>query len=199
MRNFKLTEKEKTVISSVTIVMTILLYLIALVFITDRKPITKEWIGEEEIKYEEFLDSIINSEKDFYEGKKSFIENKKDSKSKVVVSKNNKVFKVTVTKYNPVKDQCDSDPLITADNSKICLNKLNSGKLKWIAISRDLRKHFKYGEKVIIKCDHDPSINGEYEVHDTMNPRYTKTIDLLSPIGDTKGKWKNVEIRKARD
>lgn len=174
-----------------------ILYVIGLVLFSNNKPVKKEWMDAEEVEYEEFIDSIMKIEKEAEENNTYFQKEKTSFTRKI--KKDDKIFKVTVTKYNPVKEQCDDDPLITADNSKICLNNLNAGKLKWIAVSRDLRKHFKYGEKVIIKCDHDPSINGEYEVHDTMNPRYTRTIDLLSPIGDTKGKWKDVEIKKARN
>lgn len=173
-----------------------ILYVIGLVLFSN-KPVKKEWMDAEEVEYEEFIDSIMKIEKEAEENNTYFQKEKTSFTRKI--KKDDKIFKVTVTKYNPVKEQCDDDPLITADNSKICLNNLNAGKLKWVAVSRDLRKHFKYGEKVIIKCDHDPSINGEYEVHDTMNPRYTRTIDLLSPIGDTKGKWKDVEIKKARN
>ena len=171
-----------------------ILYVIGLVLFSN-KPVKKEWMDAEEVEYEEFIDSIMKIEKEAEESNTYFQKEKTSFTRKI--KKDDKIFKVTVTKYNPVKEQCDDDPLITADNSKICLNNLNAGKLKWVAVSRDLRKHFKYGEKIIIKCDHDPSINGEYEVHDTMNPRYTRTIDLLSPIGDTKGKWKDVEIKKA--
>lgn len=173
-----------------------ILYVIGLVLFSN-KPVKKEWMDAEEVEYEEFIDSIMKIEKEAEESNTYFQKEKTSFTRKI--KKDDKIFKVTVTKYNPVKEQCDDDPLITADNSKICLNNLNAGKLKWVAVSRDLRKHFKYGEKIIIKCDHDPSINGEYEVHDTMNPRYTRTIDLLSPIGDTKGKWKDVEIKKARN
>lgn len=173
-----------------------ILYVIGLVLFSN-KPVKKEWMDAEEVEYEEFIDSIMKIEKEAEESNTYFQKEKTSFTRKI--KKDDKIFKVTVTKYNPVKEQCDDDPLITADNSKICLNNLNAGKLKWVAVSRDLRKHFKYGEKIIIKCDHDPSINGEYEVHDTMNPRYTRTIDLLSPIGNTKGKWKDVEIKKARN
>lgn len=191
MEKFK---KCETVVYYLVIIF--ILYVIGLVLFSN-KPVKKEWMDAEEVEYEEFIDSIMKIEKEAEENNTYFQKEKTSFTRKI--KKDDKIFKVTVTKYNPVKEQCDDDPLITADNSKICLNNLNAGKLKWVAVSRDLRKHFKYGEKVIIKCDHDPSINGEYEVHDTMNPRYTRTIDLLSPIGDTKGKWKDVEIKKARD
>lgn len=191
----KFFKKCETVVYYLTIIF--ILYVIGLVLFSNNKPVKKEWMDAEEVEYEEFIDSIMKIEKEAEENNTYFQKEKTSFTRKI--KKDDKIFKVTVTKYNPVKEQCDDDPLITADNSKICLNNLNAGKLKWVAVSRDLRKHFKYGEKVIIKCDHDPSINGEYEVHDTMNPRYTRTIDLLSPIGDTKGKWKDVEIKKARN
>lgn len=190
----KFLKKCETVVYYLIIIF--ILYVIGLVLFSN-KPVKKEWMDAEEVEYEEFIDSIMKIEKEAEESNTYFQKEKTSFTRKI--KKDDKIFKVTVTKYNPVKEQCDDDPLITADNSKICLNNLNAGKLKWVAVSRDLRKHFKYGEKVIIKCDHDPSINGEYEVHDTMNPRYTRTIDLLSPIGDTKGKWKDVEIKKARN
>lgn len=107
-----------------------------------------------------------------------------------------KELKVTATVYNPVESQCDSDPLITADNSKICLNKLNKGELRWIAISRDLRKHFKYGDVVLLSCESNPEINGEWEVHDTMNSRFSNKIDLLVPEKIKLGKWDDVIIKK---
>lgn len=108
------------------------------------------------------------------------------------------VYKVTVTKYNPVPEQCDSDPLITADGSVIDTLQLRSGNLKWIAISRDLRKYFNYGDTVIIES-YEGEIDGEYVVRDTMNPRWTDRVDLLSPCGDSLGKWENVFIRKKKE
>ena len=89
---------------------------------------------------------------------------------------------VTVTVYNPVPGQCDDSPLITADNSKIDLDKLKKGKLKWVAVSRDLLKEgkVKYGDKIRLTCDKDPAMNGIFVVHDTMHPRWKKRIDVLA-------------------
>lgn len=101
---------------------------------------------------------------------------------------------VTVTKYNPTVDQCDSDPLITADGSFIDLEKLNNGELKWIAISRDLRSEFNYGDTVFLTG----GIEGEFIVRDTMNPKWTSRVDILSPIGDSKGKWEDVCMFKKK-
>lgn len=103
-------------------------------------------------------------------------------------------YVVTVTKYNPTIDQCDSDPLITADGSYIDTLKLKNGELKWIAISRDLRSEFQYGDTVILS---GTGLNdGEYVVRDTMNPRWKSRVDILSPKGDSKGKWEDVCLSK---
>lgn len=45
-------------------------------------------------------------------------------------AKKNIITHVTVTCYQPVESQCDSDPLITADGSKIDLKKLKNGEIK---------------------------------------------------------------------
>lgn len=110
--------------------------------------------------------------------------------------KDNSMHIVTATVYNPVSSQCDDTPLITADQSKIDLEKLNSGKLRWIAISRELREFYSYGSTVKITCLSDSTINGLYEVHDTMNRRYNRTIDILVPVSQKYGKWNNVIIEK---
>ena len=55
----------------------------------------------------------------------------------VIVSKAQTTH-VTLTYYQPVKEQCNSEPLVTADGSKINLHHLKQGKIKWCAISRDL-------------------------------------------------------------
>ena len=109
---------------------------------------------------------------------------------------NEEGHRVTATVYNPVVGQCDDDPLTTADCSVIDLDKLKSGEIKWVALSRDLLKHFKYGDVIELICSRDSSINGFYEVHDTMNKRFKNYIDILKPCGESLGKWDNVVIRK---
>lgn len=107
--------------------------------------------------------------------------------------------KVTGTVYWPVEGQTDNTPLITADGSKIDPNKLKQGKVKWIALSRDMLKRwggsYDYGEKVKITSN-NPEINGIYEIHDTMNARYTNRIDFLSHEDGVYGKWENIHINK---
>lgn len=98
---------------------------------------------------------------------------------------------VTATYYNPVPEQCSGDPLITASGKKIDLDLLENEEIKWIAVSRDLLEVYNYGDKVKITCEEDPSIDGVYEIADTMNKRFENKIDLLWPVGKTgQGKWK---------
>ena len=86
---------------------------------------------------------------------------------------------VRVTYYNPDPKQCYGDPLVTADGSKISLTKLKQGKLKWIAISRDLKKIYPLGSRVKVVSEKFPKISGTYEVHDVMGPRARSSIDIL--------------------
>ena len=105
---------------------------------------------------------------------------------------------VTVTRYNPVINQCDEDPLITADNSEINLRKLKNEELRWVAISRDLLGEFSYGDTIKLACQADPSINGTYTIHDCMNKRWRNRVDILTHIESNHGcgKWEDVKLTK---
>ena len=107
-------------------------------------------------------------------------------------------YKVTATVYNPVASQCDSNPHETADMSKINLKDLEEGKIKWVALSRDLLEYFNYGDKILVISE-DSTINGVYEVHDTMNKRFSNYMDFLRPVNEKTGKWRDVIIRKIED
>ena len=91
------------------------------------------------------------------------------------------------THYNAVVEQCNADPLTTADMSHIDLDKLNSGELRWVALSRDMLDRwggpFNYGDTIYVHHD-KPELRGMWLVHDTMNARYNKRIDFLMPIGN---------------
>lgn len=90
-------------------------------------------------------------------------------------NENNIVTHVTVTCYQPVKEQCDENPLITADGSKIDLHKLKQGKIKWCAISRDLLWLFPKNKPKRVHIHG----YGIYEVRDVMNKRFTHRVDIL--------------------
>ncbi len=106
----------------------------------------------------------------------------------------------TLTIYNPTTSQCDRTPLITASNTKINVDKLYKGELRWIALSRNLLKRwngeFAYGDTVKLSSG-DPAIDGLWIIHDTLNKRYKDRGDLLFDSRIRKlGKWKNVKISK---
>lgn len=149
----------------------------------------------------EAVDNAIDyvNSRDFKVGHEIAIDPSSFGDGKLAENSNPTRRKVTATRYNPVESQCNDQPLITADMSKISLSKLKRGKIRWIAVSRDLRKIYKYGDVVEIKAKDgdDNSINGLYEVHDTMNKRFTDRIDILTHIDNPhgQGKWEGVSIR----
>ena len=103
---------------------------------------------------------------------------------------------VTATKYHPVKNQCYGNPLITADGSKINLSELKSGKIRWIAVSRDLLKYYNYGDTVIVMTD-NKKISGRWIIHDTMSSRYKRRIDFLLHPSHTHNIPRQVKIYPA--
>lgn len=102
------------------------------------------------------------------------------------------VTHVTLTYYQPVKEQCDSKPLITADGSKINLNHLKSGKIRWCAISRDLLYLFPKGKPKRIYIEGF----GKYQVRDVMNRRFHHSVDILiHPKNSKRIKLNKVKIK----
>lgn len=87
-------------------------------------------------------------------------------------------YELDATYYRPNIYECDSTPLITANNSFIDTNKLKQGKIKWIAISRDLITQIPLGSTVYIEND-NCSIEGVYKVMDKMNKKHKNKIDIL--------------------
>ena len=82
---------------------------------------------------------------------------------------------VTMSVYQPTREQCDDDFLITADGSKIDLKHLKHNRIKWCAVSRDLWVLFPKDKPKLIEVEG----LGIYEVRDVMNKRYKKRIDIL--------------------
>lgn len=102
------------------------------------------------------------------------------------------VTHVTLTYYQPVKEQCDNKPLITADGSKINLNHLKSGKIRWCAISRDLLYLFPKGKPKRIYIEGF----GTYQVRDVMNRRFRHSVDILiHPKNSKRIKLNKVKIK----
>lgn len=102
------------------------------------------------------------------------------------------VTHVTLTYYQPVKEQCNSDPLTTADGSKINLEHLRRNKIKWCAVSRDLLYLFPKGKLKRIFIEGF----GIYQVRDVMNKRHRHRVDILiHPKDSRRISIKNVKVR----
>ena len=101
---------------------------------------------------------------------------------------------VTATCYRATVGQCDATPFITANNSHIDTSRIDQ--LRWIALSRDLEKHFKMNDSVMISGCRVKHFNGVWYVKDRMNRRFRDKIDFL--ISDTiqADLFKNVKISK---
>ena len=109
----------------------------------------------------------------------------------VIVSKA-QITHVTLTYYQPVKEQCNSEPLVTADGSKINLHHLKQGKIKWCSISRDLLWLFPKNRSKRIYIDGF----GIYQVRDIMNKRWNHRVDILIHPKDSKRiKLEKVKIK----
>ena len=99
---------------------------------------------------------------------------------------------ITLTVYNPVESQCDDTPLVTANGTKIDLEKFKKGEIKYCAVSRDLLSEIPYGSIIYIEG------YGEYEVVDTMNKRIKMGVDILQDVSEKGFKKTNVRILKVK-
>jgi 3D (Asp-Asp-Asp) domain-containing protein len=99
---------------------------------------------------------------------------------------------VTVTTYTPSVEETDSTPLITASGFKI--NPNNPKKQRIVAVSRDLKRKYKFGKKVRITGI--GKLSGTYTVRDVMNKRYRKRIDILIGTKDKQTKFKKAKLYK---
>jgi 3D (Asp-Asp-Asp) domain-containing protein len=99
---------------------------------------------------------------------------------------------VTLTTYTIERNQTDSNPLETA--SGYILDKKNPAKHKVIAISRDLKKKFKFSDSV--QVTNAGSYDGVYVVEDIMNRRFKDRIDILINPNDKGTLLLNVKIKQ---
>jgi len=103
-------------------------------------------------------------------------------------------YRVTVTTYNPTREQCDSTPNITADGTKI--KPWKATQYRYVALSRDLISRwggpFEYGDYVVIEGT--GSWDGIYQVRDTMNPKWVNRVDILTT--NSRFKYENITMYK---
>jgi 3D (Asp-Asp-Asp) domain-containing protein len=97
---------------------------------------------------------------------------------------------VAVTTYTPSVEETDSTPLITASGFKI--NPVNPKRQRIIAVSRDLKKKYKFGKKVRITGI--GKLSGTYTVRDVMNKRYKKRVDILIGENDKQTSFKKAKL-----
>ena len=104
------------------------------------------------------------------------------------------MYRVTVTTYNPTRAQTDSTPNITADGTRI--NPRKATEYRYVALSRDLLSRwggpFEYGDYIVIEGT--DGRDGIYQVRDTMNPRWTNRVDILTT--NSKFKYDNIVMYK---
>lgn len=111
--------------------------------------------------------------------------------SKVELVETNEVVPdiVTVTTYSISENETDSTPLLTASGFKI--NPHNPKRHRIIAISRDLKRKYKFGQRV--RITNAGKYNGEYVVRDLMHHRWKNKIDILINPDD-----KHTKLRRAK-
>ena len=103
-------------------------------------------------------------------------------------------FDVTVTTYNPTRNQTDSTPNETADGTII--KPWKATEYRYVALSRDLIARwggpFEYGDYIVIEGT--DKWDGVYQVRDTMNRKWTNRVDILTT--NSKFKYDNVVMYK---
>jgi len=103
-------------------------------------------------------------------------------------------FDVTVTTYNPTRAQCDNTPNQTADGTIIKPWKATD--YRYVALSRDLLSRwggpFEYGDYIVIEGT--GGWDGVYQVRDTMNPKWTNRVDILT----TNSRFKYTDVKMYR-
>ena len=106
-------------------------------------------------------------------------------------------FDVTVTTYNPTRSQTDSTPNQTADGTIIKPWKATD--YRYVALSRDLIARwggpFEYGDYIVIEGT--DGWDGIYQVRDTMNPKWTNRVDILTT--NSRFKYNNITMYKYVD
>ena len=99
---------------------------------------------------------------------------------------------VTLTTYSVTEEETDSSPTITASGFEIDEN--NPNKHRIIAVSRDLKRRLRFGEKVVLS--NAGRFNGVWYVRDLMNSRFRNKIDVLIDEDDKQTKMFGVVIKK---
>ena len=109
---------------------------------------------------------------------------------KQVVVKKQKPLIVTVTTYSVNEAETDSTPTITASGFEV--SRTNPKKHRVIAVSRDLKKKLRFGDKV--RVTGIGKLSGVYVVRDLMNSRWKNKIDILINPDDKHTKFLKAKL-----
>jgi predicted SpoU family rRNA methylase len=105
-------------------------------------------------------------------------------------------IKVDVTMYQPTYYQTDKTPNITADGTKIRIDRASN--YNFVALSRNLLKRwggpFDYGDYILLKGAKNK--DGVYQVRDTMNEKWVNVVDILESKHVAPYKFKGCNIIK---
>jgi 3D (Asp-Asp-Asp) domain-containing protein len=110
--------------------------------------------------------------------------------AKEVIIKKQKPLIVTVTTYSVNEAETDSTPTITASGFEV--SKTNPKKHRVIAVSRDLKKKLRFGDKV--RVTGIGKLSGVYVVRDLMNSRWKNKIDILINPDDKHTKFLKAKL-----
>ena len=120
-----------------------------------------------------------------FDGKKFEVDNEEE----VVVKKQNP-FIVTATTYTVSESETDSSPTITASGFEV--SRTNPKKHRVIAVSRDLKKKLRFGDKVRITGI--GKLSGIYVVRDLMHSRWKRKVDILINPKDKQTKFHKAKL-----
>ena len=105
------------------------------------------------------------------------------------------VHNVTVTMYQPVPEQTDSTPNITADGTVIKVDR--ASEYRYVAVSQNMLVKnggfLKFGDYVWVDAGKK---SGVYQVRDVMNRRFTNRIDILEGVNVRPYKYDNARMVK---
>jgi 3D (Asp-Asp-Asp) domain-containing protein len=99
---------------------------------------------------------------------------------------------VKVTMYSTNAAETDDNPTETA--SGFIVDALNPAKHRIIAVSHDLKRIFKYGQKV--RVEGVGKYSGVYYVMDLMHSRWKNKIDILINPGDKAISYNKAKLYK---
>ncbi len=85
---------------------------------------------------------------------------------------------------------------VVASGDKIDASKLKKRKIRWVALSRDMIKHYPMNSRIRVHSKTHPELNGVWIVKDKMAARHRACIDFLIYRGQSELERTNVKVQK---